>query len=364
MDKHKCEKIYLVGLLFSIIILIMACCMRLYSPLVIDVHEHIESLAEAELLLKANDINKISKTILIPTPTETLTLNGHKSFSGYRENMKEILMAYEKYPNRFIPFCTVNPLESDALSYLKSCIDRGGQGIKLYNGHSYYHEIFNIPLDSPRMLPIYAFAERSQLPILFHVNITKYGQELENVLDAYPNLFMLVPHFMVSSIDLEKVASMLDKYPNLYTDISFGSPEFMAAGFKRISKDSEKYGNFMSDYYDRVLFGADLVLTGSEKKDISFIIESQNCYKDLLSKRRFVCNPVAEYYSNALKRQEESYERCKPKDGDYCLSMKQKVDEYQKRYQEVLELNGLNLSHVKLEEIYRNNPEKFLNANR
>ncbi|MBN2306375.1 amidohydrolase family protein [Candidatus Peregrinibacteria bacterium] len=341
----------------------MACCVGFYSTSIIDTHEHIESIKKIPILLKADDEHKISTTILLPTPTETLTLNGDKSFTNYRENTDEIFKIVEAYPRRFIPFCTVNPLESDALQYVKHCIERGGKGLKLYNGHSYYYDIFDIPLDSPRMAPIYAFAEKNKIPVLYHINITKYIDELERVLQNYPELVVSVPHYMVSSINLDQVAYLLDKYPNLYTDVSFGSLEYMAAGFRRISKNPKKYEDFINTYSSRILFGTDMVLSDSEAKNFAFMNNTIECYKSLLEKRNFECDLVASYYKDRLNENELCYSQCKPIEGEFCKSLKKKIDVNKKRYLEVIELNGLHLHPVVLEQIYKNNPLRFLNAN-
>lgn len=363
MKEHRCKITFLIGLIVFLAFLLGNLLQASGPPSIIDAHEHIESLAKAELLLKANQELNIKKTILLATPTETLTLNGHKSFTGYRENMDELLKIAEKYPHNFIPLCTISPLDSDAREYLQSCIEAGGKGLKLYNGHSYYYDVFGIPLDSPRMLPIYAYAERNKIPVLHHVNITKFGDELESVLTKYPDLVVSVPHFMVSSIGLDKVTALLDKYPNLYTDISFGSPEFMASGFRRISWNTKKYANFMNTYQDRVMFGADMVLTNAEHKDQDFMEEILTCYKELLEEKQFTCDPVKNYYEKALRDHEYRYEQCKPKEGDYCQSLEIKVKTSQKRFDQVISLNGLGLSAQVLEKIYWKNPNRFLRAN-
>ena len=363
MKSHECKHCYTAGILLSLTIIILACCFGFYRTTIIDTHEHIGSMQKAELLHKSNHGHNVSSTFLIPSPIETLTLNGHKSFTGYRENTEEIFRIAETYPYDFIPFCTVNPLDSDALQYLRGCIERGGKGIKLYNGHSYYYDIFGIPLDSPRMDPIYAFAEREKLPILYHVNITKYGDELERVLSEYPNLVVSVPHFMVSSIGLDKVEALLDKYPNLYTDVSFGSPEYMAAGFRRISRNPQKFGNFINRYNDRILFGTDMVLSDSEQKDSDFLDKTLTCYMDLLEERTFECDLVKEYYQKSMEDSKTRYEQCKPKEGDYCESLEANLKSTEERYLEVENLNGLHLSPAVLQNIYRQNPLHFLNAN-
>ena len=329
----------------------------------IDTHEHIESIAQANSLYEANEELGIQKTVLIPSPIETLTLNGSKSFTGYRENIDAIFAISEMYPDHFIPFCTISPMDPDAAKYLKECIERGGKGLKLYNGHSYYYEIFKLPLHSPRMLSIYSYAERNKIPLLYHVNITKYGDELEEVFSKFPNLVVSVPHYMVSSIGLSKVADLLDRYPNLYTDISFGSPEFMAAGFRRISKDVPKFANFINQYSDRILFGADMVLTGAEYKNQTYMKDVLTCYKDLLESRQFACPYVSDYYQEALDDQKKRYTNCEPKEGAYCRSLEPKIATIQERLDQTIELNGLGLSDPVLRKIYEPNHARFLDAN-
>ena len=172
---------------------------------IIDIHEHIESLAKAEEFLRAMDAEGIARAVLLPSPIETITLNGNKSFTGHEENMEEIFRIAKKYPNRFIPFCTISPLDADPLAILKSCVEKGGKGLKLYNGHSYYYDVFGAPLDTPSMMPVYAYAQQEGIPVIYHVNINRYGEELERVLSAYPDLRVLVPHFMISSVDITRV---------------------------------------------------------------------------------------------------------------------------------------------------------------
>jgi predicted TIM-barrel fold metal-dependent hydrolase len=330
---------------------------------IIDVHEHIETLEKTEILAEVNRELNIEQTALLVSPIETITLNGNESFTHYRENADEILKIAEEFPGEFLPFCTVSPLDADALEYIKSCIERGGKGIKLYNGHSYYYGVFNMPLDSPRMMPVYSYAERNKIPVLYHVNIDNYGDELENVLRKYPDLVMDIPHFMVSSMNLEKVERLFDKYPNLYTDISFGSPEYLAAGFRRISNDTQKYIDFISKYPGRILFGTDMVITETESKDHDFIKSTIQCYKDILEKKNFTCGQVSDYYGEEARKLAESYNSCKPEEGKYCLSIKEKLKSHTKWHNETKTLNGLGLSGEILQKIYWENPLNFLSAN-
>jgi predicted TIM-barrel fold metal-dependent hydrolase len=354
----------IIALLILIPLILLLLTQKAYSTIkIIDTHEHIETLNKARILDQVNRELDIEKTILLVSPIETITLNGSKSFTRYRENADEILKIAEEFPGRFLPFCTVSPADTDALEYIKSCIERGGKGIKLYNGHSYYYEVFNLPLDTPRMMPIYAYAERNNIPVLYHINISKYKEELENILQKHPNLVMNVPHFMVSSIKIDRVKELFDKYPNLYTDISFGSPQFLAAGFRRISNNPQKYIDFINEYPDRVLFGSDMVITETEWKDADFMRKTLQCYRDILEKKKFICKPVSEYYKKEADKFTESAKNCEPKEGDFCKSREEKMNSRTKWYKQTKTLNGLGLPDEILQKIYQENPLRFLNAN-
>ncbi|MBN2087742.1 amidohydrolase family protein [Candidatus Peregrinibacteria bacterium] len=329
----------------------------------IDTHEHIETLNKAEILKIANKNSSIEKTILLPSPIETITLNGNNSFTDYRKNVDEILAIAQKYPDKFIPLCTISPLDPDALEYFDDCIKRGGKGLKLYNGHSYYYEVFKQPLDSARMMPIYAYAERNKIPILYHINITKYGSELENILNKYPDLVISIPHFMVSSINIQQVEEMFDKYPNLYTDVSFGSPQFMAAGLRRISNNSQKYTDFINKFPDRILFGTDMVITEVGSKDLEFMEKTLQCYRDMLEKESYICKRANEYYKNEAEKYIKIADDCKPQEGKYCKSQNEKADSFYGWYTETKRLKGLNLSNKVLKKIYQENPLRFLSGN-
>lgn len=329
---------------------------------VIDTHEHIQNISKAEDLSQAMENRKIDQTVLIPSPIETLTMNGRSTFTGFRENNEEMLKIAAAYPGKFIPFCTASSKEDDALEVLKSCHERGGKGLKLYNGHSFFYPFFETPLDSPRLKPLYAYAEKVRLPVLYHVNISEYGEELEKVLTQYPNLIVSVPHFMVSSLDLSRVKEYLDHFPNLYTDISFGHTPYFSAGFRRISQNSELFKEFFNQYPDRILFGADMVLTDMKQKDRKYMEEILQCYRDILEKETFRCAPVQRYYRKEMLKARNAYKKCQAKAGAVCDSKKEKMDSFSRWTKEVKTLKGLNLSGEILNKIYRENPARFLSG--
>lgn len=356
--------IFWLTVILIVLILVFLFSKKTYSDyLIFDTHEHIQSMQKALSLRYAMADIGIGKTVLVASPTETLTLNGHKSFTGYKDNMDVILKIAKKYPKDFIPFCTISPLDKDALESLKDCVARGGKGLKLYNGHSLYYPVFNIPLDSPVMDPIYAYAEDYHLPILYHVNMYQYEKEFENVLKKFPSLIVSIPHYMVSGKDLQEAKYILDTYPNTYTDISFGSDPFLAEGFSRISDDIPLYKDFFTKYSDRILFGADMVLNNNPKKDQKFMETYLKCYKDILEKETFSCQPITDFYKSEMEKAKEILNKCPAKKGNFCQSKKAQVEKFTQLFNKSKKLNGLGLSDDILEKIYIDNPERFLSEN-
>ncbi len=280
---------------------------------IINMHEHIQSIGEGDKLIEAMDKNNISVTVLLGSPRQTLYFKG--GFSGYDENNEELLKIAEAYPGRFIIYPTINPLDKDKLEKFKKYIEKGATGLKLYTGHTLF---YNVSLDNPTMDEIYEYCEDNGIPIMFHVNPYYYQDEFENFLKKYPNLRVICPHFCLSSINDERLRYLLDTYPNLYSDISFGFDPYAEDGFKRVSKNPEKFRDIFEKYQDRFLLGTDNVITNHPKKDTEWISNFLKCYRDMLEKENYNCFLINET------------------------------------------LNGLNLDKKILKKIYEDNPKKFL----
>ncbi len=327
---------------------------------IIDVHEHIELMGRATQLKDAMINRNISKTVLIPSPIETITLNGNKTFTEYEKNIDTILEIAKTYPEQFIPFCTISPLDKNALEIFKNCHERGGKGLKLYNGHSFYYETFSMKLDDERMQPIYTYAQENDLPILYHVNINKYIDELKRVLDGYPDLKVTVPHLMIASEELNTVGQLLDTYPNLYTDISFGFDPFHAAGFRRIHESNNEFQTFFNTYSDRILFGTDMVLTDHPDKNQAYMEEILQCYQDVLEQREYECDPISHFYNVLRQSRTGVYRMCKLNSEEECTNELEKMNEAELWYAQSSLLTGLDLPQDVLEKIYQKNPAKWL----
>lgn len=286
---------------------------------IINVHEHIESIEQAQLMLDVMDAHGVQKTILMGSSWFTITLNQRIGFTRYDENNDNLIEIIQKYPERFEAWPTIDPLDPDKLAKLKSLHQRGATGLKLYLGHGFIknagrqYMFHTIAMDDPAMLPIYAYCQEHFLPICFHVNPgpTKPGfaEEFIAVLTQYPDLKIICPHFMLSSIHDARLRELLDTFPNLYSDLSFGHDSFLKQGLERISKRPQKFKNLFIDYPDRFMWGTDLVITAHAGKTREWTSPRFQVYLDMLTQKTYTTPIVPGKTLNGLNLGGELLER-------------------------------------------------------
>lgn len=51
------------------------------------------------------------------------------------------------------------------------------------------------------MLPVYEWLEKNQFPLVWHVNLNSFQDELTRVLLRFPKLRVIMPHFGVGFFD-------------------------------------------------------------------------------------------------------------------------------------------------------------------
>ena len=284
---------------------------------IVNMHEHIMSISEAGRLIAAMDENNITKAVLLGSPAITLYSNAEPGFKGYDKNNDELIKITEKYPDRFIAFPTIDPKDNQKLDKLKDYTKKGAKGLKLYSGHTDFYEL---ALNDSKMHPVYSYLEENNIPIMFHVNGHKYKDEFKAVLNDFPDLVVICPHFCLLSSRIDELRELLHNYPNLYIDVSFGRDPFLIAGVKRLSNNKEEFKKFFEDYSDRILFGTDSVVTDNQKKTKEWLVNVSDCYIGMLEKEKYGCFLVEE------------------------------------------ELEGLDLSEENLKKIYEDNPKKIFSG--
>lgn len=238
---------------------------------VIDVHEHVSDVAAARRLLRVMDLRGIRLACLMGSSTFTLTGNS-PGFNGYRENNEQLLQIKARWPGRFAAFVTINPADAGQFELLRQYVARGADGLKLYLGHGGTigdsERFHSMPLDDPRLDRMWSWLESTQLPVVLHVNLGLYWDEMLRLMEKHPYLRMNMPHlglYKSSGLRLARLEFLLQRYPFLYTDISFGQA-FTREDFESLAKWRDRSRRFLIANQNKVLFGTDQVVT-SETSD-------------------------------------------------------------------------------------------------
>ncbi len=244
---------------------------------IINVHEAIGEEEDTYQLLTVMNQTNVQSTVLVGSPDEIFNYTGRATFSNEDTNNSLVLEMAES--ERFYAFCTIDPYEAHKEEAVAKCIENGGSGIKLYNGHSYFYEY---PLDDNQLLEVYKYAEENDVPVMLHVNIGDYLDQFENVLTLYPDMTVICPHFCLSSKSPNQLDKLLNKYPNLYVDISFGHKDYLVEGLTRISENIEVFQELFYRHADKFLFGTFTVFDGDSEKTTQWLVDTYQTYRDLL----------------------------------------------------------------------------------
>ena len=251
----------------------------------IDMHEHYRSGGDVEDFLKAAGSLGISKIVFVPTGLGP-------DNQGYKIHQSFLIKYIKKlYPEKIIPFCTIDEADPEAAKIFEECLQGGGEGLKLIGGHpSFYDE----PLNSENMYKVYEIAAEYQVPVLVHgsiINVPETKSQLEKVYEDFPEVTFIHAHYcsaIFRGINLDQCAQLLDKYPNLYIDLSMGG------GIKRyhryLREDLAKIQDFVLSYQDRILFGSDIILDRVRYKDSNWLYQRIRCDLDLHQKEEYTCD--------------------------------------------------------------------------
>ncbi|MBP6963830.1 MAG: amidohydrolase family protein [Armatimonadetes bacterium] len=238
----------------------------------IDIHLHIGRLYTsmdkpftADDALRFMDANGIQKACLLPieNPEET----------DYYVTTDQILVEAGRHPDRFIPFCNIDPrrrsadLSTDFLGMLREYRDRGCRG--------FGEVLAGLYVDDPRLQRIYAACGELGLPIVFHLDALRCIDEkglprFEAMVRSFPQTIFIGhgQHFWSEiSADVRDeefsiypkgpvkrvgpAERLIAECPNLYGDLSAGS------GHNAVTRDPQFGRWLLETYQDKLLFGTD-----------------------------------------------------------------------------------------------------------
>jgi hypothetical protein len=174
-------------------------------------------------------------------------------------NILEINRLYStlqrKYPNRFIPFTSVDPRRDNAMEILKICIsDFGMKGIKLLPPSGFY------PNDRI-CYPIYELACDNELPVLVHTGpeglplYSKYGYPIfmDEVASDFPDMKIILGH--AGFCWWPEALGIASNKPNIYLDLAGWQTRVRRLPIEEFYKPLRVMLNNIGS--SRILFGSD-----------------------------------------------------------------------------------------------------------
>lgn len=274
-----------------------------------DCHVHVQSAAEATTLLRAMDRAGICRAVIMGSSRFTITLRPQDGFTKFHENNTALLKVRRAYPDRFAVWPTLDPTALDNCSRLAQYVDDGASGLKLYVGHAYSwgdpprYLFHTTSIDSYLLQPVYEMCANAGLPVCIHVNTTDnapgFREEFERVLAAFPRLRVLAPHWMLAVRRPEYMRDMLQCYPQVMTDTSFGQDEFLVAGLRNISSRAASIRALVCDFPNRVMHGTDLVCTSARHKTADWMVARMRAYREMLTEEEYCC-PITQEKRHGL----------------------------------------------------------------
>jgi predicted TIM-barrel fold metal-dependent hydrolase len=249
----------------------------------IDIHFHLGSLPkdiDAARLVKAMDAAGIAQVV---------NLDGSKGdFERYAREFRD------KYPERFILFVKPNFTEAlrdpqggaKQVQWIDEAVRMGAQGVKVNKSlglgiRDAQGKLAQI--DDPHFDPIWSEAGRLGLPVLIHTGDPpafylpanskneryeelaefpewgRYGKDAppfkelmaqrERMIARHPETNFIGAHIGSNEDDLVYAASLLDRFPNYYVD--------MSSRVAALGRQPYTARKFLLKYQDRILFGTD-----------------------------------------------------------------------------------------------------------
>jgi uncharacterized protein len=248
---------------------------------VIDIHNHLRDLDKAEYYLEQMDEAGVWICI---------GLDGHSKDDFYREYINVLhTVSRERFQVYFSPdFSGIDDPDFGLkeAQKLEDAVKFGARGLKIFKNLGLTLRDYSgaiVPVDDPRIDPIWAKCAELGIPVMIHVSDPKaffdpvdrfneryeelwarphwsfHGdeypskdqilQQRNRVIERHPNTVFIGAHMGNLPEELHVVASWLDEYPNFYVDIN--------ARICELGRQPYTARRFMIRYQDRILFGTD-----------------------------------------------------------------------------------------------------------
>lgn len=136
----------------------------------------------AEEVISGLDVLGVEKAVIFP-------MNDPYQGPSFHQPNDLVWAAYQRYPDRVIPFFRLNP-NFPASGEYELRVGQGFRGVKLHPRSQ------SFGITQPEAMEIYGWAEKDGLPILLHTGkgISSVVAEVRAVLDRFPLLRLILGH--------------------------------------------------------------------------------------------------------------------------------------------------------------------------
>lgn len=250
----------------------------------IDVHNHQYNMPSANLNALLEEMDKLNMTVMV-------NLSG-RGRGGSEHLLQSIANVKKHNPRRFIIFTNMDFSDIDdpewqgrMLKQLEADVKGGAKGLKIFKNlgtSTRDSKGERVKIDDPRIDPIWAKCGELGIPVLIHsadprqfwqpidennerwlelklrpgrrhdtdpVSWETIIAEQHNIFKKHPETKFINAHLGWFGNDLKTLGSLLDKYPNMYTEIG--------AVIAELGRQPRYGREFLIKYQDRVMFGKD-----------------------------------------------------------------------------------------------------------
>ncbi len=259
--------------------------MDLRSVRKVSCHEHFWRGGGIQDFIAAMDATGVQKAIFVPTGRSP-------DNEGYKENMLDLLQI-QKQSDRIVAFATVDTRDPDAPNVLRAALRDGARGLKLISGHPAY---YGDRLNSEVFVRLLTECEESSIPVLIHVNLSgeypEMADDFEELVRRFPRVTIILAHYGKLIGALNRLEHLLERYPNLYFDMSMGGN--VASYLADIHVRQKEIRDFVIQHHGRALWGTDIIV--SKGKSRQFFEERMRSDFYLLTREVY----VSSFFSSKL----------------------------------------------------------------
>lgn len=260
--------------------------------MIVNAHEHLESSTQWDTYNRIMKRTGIDHVVFLGSGDGTIYEKG--GFSNFKQRNENILELARAHPRQVSAFPCLDPLDTDNIERLNGYLKAGARGIKLYYGLSSRHDKgpwHTVPLDYEGMRPVFELCQDLNLPVIFHVNRVPFMEEQLRFLVQYPKIKVCFPHLMMSTASSHRMRvneAIMDRFPNIFLDLSMGREIYLRPFCDRITKRTQVFVDFLTKYAGRIMWGTDLVITEVKVTHRKKYIESMiRWYRNMVERANY-----------------------------------------------------------------------------